>query len=79
MVVTSHYHIDDSHPAGLWLEEAAAPYLEFRAHGFEVAPASLQGGQAPIDPRSEPTKTQAARWGEVVAALQTAPAMVSLD
>jgi putative intracellular protease/amidase len=79
MVVTSHHHIDDSHPTGLWLEEVAAPYLAFKAHGLEVVLASLQGGRAPIDPRSEPTKEQAEHWAEVIAALQNTSAIASLS
>jgi putative intracellular protease/amidase len=37
------------HPTGLWLEELAAPYYKFKAAGFEVVIASIQGGPVPID------------------------------
>ena len=79
MVVTSHHQIDESHPTGLWLEEVATPYLEFKAHGFEVILASIQGGQAPIDPRSKPSEEQAKLWAEVLTALKNTPAIASLS
>ncbi len=59
MVVTNSGHLDAQHPTGVWFEEFAIPYQEFRANGFEVTVASPQGGPAPIDPRSEPGPEQA--------------------
>jgi putative intracellular protease/amidase len=79
MVVTSHAQVDESHPTGLWLEEVAIPYLEFKAQGFELVIASIQGGQAPIDPRSEPNDEQAELWAEVLTALKNTPAITSLS
>lgn len=52
IVLTSHGQIDARHPTGLWFEEFAVPYTEFRERGFEVTVASIQGGAAAIDPRS---------------------------
>jgi len=54
IVVTSHDHIDTTHPTGLWFEEFATPYKEFLSQGFEITIASPRGGNVPIDPRSEP-------------------------
>ncbi|XSG81725.1 MAG: type 1 glutamine amidotransferase domain-containing protein [Methyloligella sp. ZOD6] len=39
-------------PTGLWFEELATPYYAFVDEGAEVTLASIQGGKAPIDPRS---------------------------
>ena len=55
MVVTSHNTIDANGEAtGVWFEEFAEPFTQFRANGFDVTVASPQGGNTPIDPRSEP-------------------------
>lgn len=64
MVVTSHDRIDDEHPTGLWLEEFAVPYAEFKANGLDVEVASPRGGPAPVDPRSEPQAERADEWRE---------------
>jgi putative intracellular protease/amidase len=77
MVVTSQRQIDENHPTGLWLEEVAVPFLEFKSHGFDVVLASIQGGQAAIDPRSEPDPVQASQWAEVLTALEQTPAVAS--
>jgi len=70
MVVTSYSHLDANHPTGVWFEEFAIPYQEFRANGFEVTVASPQGGAAPIDPRSEPGPEQAREATQAREALQ---------
>ena len=54
MVVTNHREITPDHPTGLWLSEFTEPYTVFRQARYEVTVASLQGGKAPIDPRSLP-------------------------
>jgi putative intracellular protease/amidase len=69
MVVTSHDRIDDEHPTGLWLEEFAVPYDEFRAHGYLVTVASPRGGPAPVDPKSRPGAEHGGRWREARQAL----------
>jgi putative intracellular protease/amidase len=69
MVVTSHDRIDDEHPTGLWLEEFAVPYDEFRARGYLVTVASPRGGPAPVDPRSRPEPERGDRWREARRAL----------
>lgn len=52
MVVTSHDRIDDDHPTGLWFEEFAVPFAQFRAAGYAVDVVSPRGGDTPIDARS---------------------------
>lgn len=39
-------------PTGLWFEELATPYYAFLNAGASVTLASIEGGAAPIDPRS---------------------------
>ena len=70
IVVTSHDHIDATHPTGLWFEEFAIPYKEFTSQGFEVTVASPRGGSVPIDPRSEPNLTEAERTAQARSALR---------
>lgn len=52
IVVTSHSHIDQKMETGLWLPEYAEPYEIFTNEGYDILTASINGGQAPIDPRS---------------------------
>jgi putative intracellular protease/amidase len=53
MVVTSWDRLGHTDKrTGLWLEELAAPYHEFKSQGFQIDLASPLGGNAPVDPRS---------------------------
>jgi len=53
MVLTSHDQLGNTGRAtGFWLEELAAPYYAFKDAGVEVVLASPQGGQPPLDPKS---------------------------
>lgn len=53
MVLTSHDTLGDTgRKTGFWLEELAAPYYTFKDAGVEVVLASPQGGQPPLDPKS---------------------------
>jgi putative intracellular protease/amidase len=59
MVLTSNARLGDSgQPTGFWLEEFAAPYYVFRDAGADVALASPNGGQSPIDPKSDAPEAQ---------------------
>lgn len=59
IVVTSSARVGNAMEAtGYWLEEVAAPYYRFRDKGFGVDIASLRGGLAPRDPRSEAADAQ---------------------
>lgn len=74
IVVTSHDHIDATHPTGLWFEEFAIPYKEFLSQGFDITVASPRGGNVPIDPRSEPKTEEAEQTAQARSVLrQTLP------
>ena len=54
MVLTSHDQLGDTgRKTGFWLEEFAAPYFVFRDAGVDLTLASPNGGQPPIDPKSD--------------------------
>src|SRR5690349_6108432 len=62
MIVTSHAQLGStSTKTGFWLEELAAPYLEFKRQGIELDIASPAGGQPPADPKSASEETPAVR------------------
>ena len=53
MVLTSHDQLGNTgRKTGFWLEELAAPYYTFKDASVEVVLASPQGGQPPLDPKS---------------------------
>ena len=53
MVLTSHDRLGDTgRKTGFWLEELAAPYYAFKYAGAEITLASPQGGNPPLDPKS---------------------------
>ena len=59
IVLTSHDKLGDSgHRTGFWLEELAAPYYVFKDAGAEVTLASPEGGQPPLDPKSDDPDAQ---------------------
>lgn len=54
MVLTSHDQLGDTgKKTGFWLEEFAAPYYVFKDAGVDITLASPQGGQPPLDPKSD--------------------------
>jgi putative intracellular protease/amidase len=54
MVLTSHDQLGSTgRKTGFWLEEFAAPYFVFRDAEVELTLASPNGGQPPIDPKSD--------------------------
>jgi putative intracellular protease/amidase len=62
MIVTSHEKLGSTETkTGFWLEELAAPYLEFVRRGATVDVASPAGGRPPADPKSESNPTPAVR------------------
>jgi len=79
MIVTSFSEIAPGEPTGLWLEELAVPYMEFKSKGFSVSVASIQGGKAPIDPRSKPTPEQKEAWTEAIEALDNTAPLASIE
>jgi len=59
MVLTSHDQLGNTgRKTGFWLEEFAAPYFVFRDAGVELTLASPNGGQPPIDPKSDLPEAQ---------------------
>jgi putative intracellular protease/amidase len=60
MVLTSHDQLGETgHKTGFWLEEFAAPYFVFRDAGVKLPLASPNGGQPPLDPKSDLAESQA--------------------
>ena len=59
MVLTSHDQLGDTgKKTGFWLEEFAAPYYVFKDAGADVTLASPEGGQPPLDPKSDAPDAQ---------------------
>src|SRR5205823_11838978 len=59
MVLTSHDVLGNTgRKTGFWLEEGAAPYFVFRDAGVQLTLASPNGGQPPIDPKSDLPENQ---------------------
>ena len=59
MVLTSHDQLGDTgKKTGFWLEEFAAPYYVFQDAGAQITLASPQGGQPPLDPKSDDESAQ---------------------
>jgi putative intracellular protease/amidase len=59
MVLTSHDQLGNTgRTTGFWLEEFAAPYFVFRDAGVELTLASPNGGQPPVDPKSDLPENQ---------------------
>jgi len=54
MVLTSHDQLGDTgHKTGFWLEEFATPYYVFADADADITLASPDGGQPPLDPKSD--------------------------
>ena len=59
MVLTSHDQLGDTgKKTGFWLEEFAAPYYVFKDAGALVTLVSPEGGQPPLDPKSDEPDAQ---------------------
>ena len=53
LVLTSHSELGDTgKKTGFWLPELTHPYYEFKKAGYLIDVASIQGGIAPVDPKS---------------------------
>ncbi len=60
-VLTSHNQLGSTDKkTGFWIEEFATPYYFFTNKNFEVIVATPNGGQAPIDPKSNEPSFQTA-------------------
>jgi putative intracellular protease/amidase len=61
MVLTSHDQLGNTgRETGFWLEEFAAPYYVLKDAGATITLASPDGGQPPIDPKSDLPENQTA-------------------
>ncbi|MDR7344292.1 putative intracellular protease/amidase [Pantoea alhagi] len=59
IVLTSHDQLGNTgRKTGFWLEELAAPYYAFKEAGANITLASPQGGQPPLDPKSNEPEFQ---------------------
>ena len=59
MVLTSHDRLGDTgKKTGFWMEEFAAPYYVFKDAGVDITLASPQGGNPPLDPKSDSPDAQ---------------------
>lgn len=59
MVLTSHEKLGNTgKKTGFWLEEFAAPYYTFKDAGATITLASPDGGQPPLDPKSDTPDSQ---------------------
>ena len=72
LIVTSHDRIsgDKDKPTGVWLSEAAEPYIAFQSAGFKVDSASPKGGSVPVDPNSVENGNNDEKFTEVTKLLQ---------
>lgn len=54
LVLTSHNELGNTgHKTGFWLEEFATPYYVFKDANADITLASPNGGQPPLDPKSD--------------------------
>lgn len=59
IVLTSHAELGDTgRKTGFWLEELATPYYLFEDAGANITLASPEGGQPPLDPKSNEPDSQ---------------------
>ena len=59
IVLTSHSKLGNTDgKTGFWIEEFATPYYIFKAAGAKITLASPNGGQPPIDPKSDTPENQ---------------------
>ena len=61
MILTSHRALGDTgEKTGFWVEEFATPYYVLADAGADITIASPEGGQPPVDPKSELADAQTA-------------------
>lgn len=59
MVLTSHDQLGNTgKKTGFWLEEFAAPYYALKEAGAQLTVVSPNGGQPPLDPKSDEPESQ---------------------
>ena len=61
MVLTSHDQLGNTgNKTGFWLEEFVTPYYIFKDANADISITSPNGGQPPLDPKSDEPKFQTA-------------------
>ena len=78
MVVTNICEFKNGEPTGVWFEEFAVPYNEFKKQGWKVTVATLTGEIAPIDPASE-NLFEDIIWNEAKKALNDTEKLDTID
>lgn len=78
-VLTSASQIAPSEPTGLWLEEFAVPYNTFQQQGYHISVASVEGGEVPIDPRSQPDEQQQPAWSQAMQQLKNTRKLADIN
>ena len=84
IVLTNHSQLGDTgERTGFWLSELTHPYYVLKDQGFQVDLASIEGGPAPIDPRSlEDKDPQQARFlsdAQLMAKVLTTPPLKAIN
>ncbi len=84
IVVTSHAQMGDTDKrTGFWLSEMTHPYYVIKDAGYDVVLASIDGGVAPIDPRSMDTTDEVnqrfLRDADLMAAVLNSRKLANLD
>jgi putative intracellular protease/amidase len=79
IIVTSASELSPGEATGIWLEEFAVPYMAFTGQGFNVSVASIGGGPAPVDPRSEASSDMRLQWQPAIEALVNTLPLERLD
>jgi len=79
IVVTSCDVTTKGDKTGIWLEEYTIPYQLFTNEGFKIEVASIKGGEAPIDPRSNANNEQAESWKQAIGSLKETNKLSSVN
>lgn len=84
IVVTSHAQMGNTDKrTGFWLAEMTHPYYVIKDAGYNVAIASIDGGVAPIDPRSmdtsDPVNQRFLRDADLMAAVLNSRKLADID
>ncbi|MBD3297921.1 MAG: type 1 glutamine amidotransferase domain-containing protein [candidate division Zixibacteria bacterium] len=84
IVVTSHSQMGDTDKrTGFWLAEMTHPYYVIKDAGYDVVVASIDGGVAPIDPRSmdtaDPVNQRFLRDADLMAAVLNSRKLADID
>lgn len=79
IIVTSCKQTPKGDATGVWLDEYTIPYNIFKNNSMEITVASVDGGQAPIDPRSKPSMENQILWAEALDSLNNTLSVSEID